>query len=112
MDFETRRILKPPGLSTNEGRPYLQLNNGMAKAGTNSVYAVLCFSCQHTRGNLAYEANYCAGLRILDVAAIEGGAEQVQEVAYFDVAPDWNTVSDCVCFIPFTQLARLHNEQS
>ncbi|XP_065188911.1 uncharacterized protein LOC135819603 [Sycon ciliatum] len=44
-------------------------------------------------GNLAYEANYCAGLRILDVAAIEGGAEQVQEVAYFDVAPDWNTVS-------------------
>ncbi|XP_065188910.1 uncharacterized protein LOC135819602 [Sycon ciliatum] len=47
----------------------------------------------YIRDNLAYEANYCAGLRILDITDMEEGAEQVREVAYFDVAPDWNTVS-------------------
>ena len=37
------------------------------------------------RGNLAYEANYCAGLRILDITDIKGG--NLKEVGYFDVAP-------------------------
>ena len=41
------------------------------------------------RGNLAYEANYCAGLRILDITDIETG--DLKEVGYFDVAPDCNS---------------------
>ncbi|XP_065188912.1 uncharacterized protein LOC135819604 [Sycon ciliatum] len=47
----------------------------------------------YIRGNLAYETNYCAGLRILDITDMAEGAEQVREVAYFDVAPDWDSVS-------------------
>lgn len=43
----------------------------------------MCFTC---RDNLAYESNYCAGLRILNVAEMKSG--QLQEVAYFDVDPD------------------------
>lgn len=38
------------------------------------------------RDNLAYEANYCAGLRILDVSNIQD-PDSVKEVGYFDVAP-------------------------
>ena len=37
------------------------------------------------RDNLAYEANYCAGLRILDVSNIKN--TDVKEVGYFDVDP-------------------------
>ena len=35
---------------------------------------------------MAYQSNYCAGLRILDVSNIEGA--DLNEVGYFDVAPD------------------------
>ena len=38
---------------------------------------------------MAYETNYCAGLRILDVTKMNEGA--LKEVAYFDVAPDCNS---------------------
>ena len=44
-----------------------------------------CFS----RGDLAFEANYCAGLRILDVSEIQEGT--VKELGYFDVAPNCNS---------------------
>ena len=40
------------------------------------------------RGNLAYEANYCAGLRILDISGIKETTPDIKEVGYFDVAPD------------------------
>lgn len=39
------------------------------------------------RGNLVYEANYRAGLRILDVSTIKEDPDSVKEVGYFDVAP-------------------------
>lgn len=45
--------------------------------------------CGLVRGNLAYEANYCAGLRILNVTNIKEG--ELKEVGYFDVAPDCNS---------------------
>ena len=38
---------------------------------------------------MAYETNYCAGLRILDVTKMNEG--DLKEVAYFDVAPDCNS---------------------
>ena len=38
------------------------------------------------RDNLAYQANYCAGLRVLDISNIREG--DLKEVGYFDVAPD------------------------
>ena len=41
------------------------------------------------RGNLAYQANYCAGLRILNVEDIENA--RLEEVGYFDVAPSCNS---------------------
>ena len=41
------------------------------------------------RGNLAFQSNYCAGLRILDVSEIEEG--ELRELGYFDVAPDCNS---------------------
>ena len=37
---------------------------------------------------MVYEANYRAGLRILDVSNIKEDPESVKEVGYFDVAPD------------------------
>jgi choice-of-anchor B domain-containing protein len=37
----------------------------------------------YIRGNLAYEANYCAGLRVLDVS----DHTELREVAFFDVSP-------------------------
>ena len=40
------------------------------------------------RGNLAYEANYCAGLRILKIDNIQDEDPQLEEVGFFDVAPD------------------------
>lgn len=40
----------------------------------------------HIRGNLTFESNYCAGLRILDVSGMELG--ELKEVGFFDVAPD------------------------
>eukprot|EP01129_Flabellula_baltica_P013576 TRINITY_DN632_c0_g2_i3.p1 TRINITY_DN632_c0_g2~~TRINITY_DN632_c0_g2_i3.p1 ORF type:complete len:126 (-),score=29.74 TRINITY_DN632_c0_g2_i3:21-398(-) len=39
--------------------------------------------------DLAYLANYCAGLRILDV----GDVEDVKEVGFFDVSPQCNNLS-------------------
>lgn len=39
-----------------------------------------------SRGNLAYETNYCAGLRVLNIDGIKEG--QLEEVGYFDVDPD------------------------
>ena len=51
---------------------------------------VCVYVCDHHfytfRDNLAYEANYCAGLRILDVSNIQD-PDSVKEVGYFDVAP-------------------------
>ncbi len=47
---------------------------------------VLLLAHNH-RGNLVYEANYRAGLRILDVSTINKDPESVKEVGYFDVAP-------------------------
>lgn len=56
------------------------------------VYTVKWYYCfiVLTRDNLAYQANYCAGLRILDVSDI-GERDGLREVGYFDVAPDCNT---------------------
>ena len=43
-------------------------------------------SCRYVHGDFAYQANYCAGLRILDVSNAATGV--LSEVAWFDVAPD------------------------
>jgi choice-of-anchor B domain-containing protein len=40
----------------------------------------------YVRGGLAYQANYRAGLRILDLANVASGA--LAEVAFFDIYPD------------------------
>jgi len=37
-------------------------------------------------GNLVFESNYCAGLRVLDASNIANG--ELTQVGYFDVAPD------------------------
>lgn len=39
------------------------------------------------RGKLAYESNYSAGLRILNIENMEGG--ELEEVGYFDVDPGY-----------------------
>lgn len=44
---------------------------------------------QIVRGNLLYQGNYRAGLRILDISRL--ARNQVQEVAYFDVHPESDT---------------------
>lgn len=41
------------------------------------------------RGNLAYESNYCAGLRIMNITNIKEG--EISEVGYFDVSPMCNS---------------------
>jgi len=46
----------------------------------------------YTKGGLAYLANYCGGLRILDTSTIKAGGN-LAEVAFFDVAPDCATTS-------------------
>ncbi len=43
--------------------------------------------CFYYRGNLAYESNYGAGLRILDITNIKDDDPQLEEVAFFDLAP-------------------------
>jgi choice-of-anchor B domain-containing protein len=43
----------------------------------------------YIRDNVAYESNYCAGLRVLNVAGIKSG--DIQEIGYFDLAPDCNS---------------------
>lgn len=43
---------------------------------------------QYVRGNRSYQANYKAGLRIIDISGIDGGT--ASEVAYFDTFPDSN----------------------
>ena len=50
---------------------------------------LLCF--HSFRGNLAYEANYCAGLRIIDVTNIKDEDPKLEEVGFFDVAPECNS---------------------
>lgn len=40
----------------------------------------------YTKGNLVFESNYGAGLRVLDVSDIANG--KVKEIAYFDVHPE------------------------
>ena len=49
------------------------------------------FTSYFYRGNLAYESNYCAGLRILDVSNIKEG--NLTEVGYFDVSPNCDAPS-------------------
>ena len=41
---------------------------------------------QYVKGNFAYQANYRAGLRVLEI--IDGTAPQLSEVAFFDIYPD------------------------
>lgn len=41
---------------------------------------------QYVRGNLVYQSNYRAGLRILNIAKIAAG--KLREVGYFDIVPD------------------------
>ena len=59
---------------------------------THHVILIHAFNTSYisNRGNLAYEANYCAGLRILDVSNIQD-PDSVKEVGYFDVAPYCNS---------------------
>jgi len=40
------------------------------------------------RDTLAYESNYCAGLRILDVSKMEE-KDGIKEVGFFEVAPNF-----------------------
>ena len=41
---------------------------------------------QYVKGNFAYQANYRAGLRVLEI--IDGTVPQLSEVAFFDIYPD------------------------
>ncbi|HTG36996.1 MAG TPA: choice-of-anchor B family protein [Thermoanaerobaculia bacterium] len=41
---------------------------------------------QYVRGNLVYQSNYRAGLRILNISKIAAG--KLREVGYFDIVPD------------------------
>lgn len=60
------------------------------EASTNVATWNVPTAYTHThRGNLAYETNYCAGLRVLDVTDIKAG--KLNEVGFFDVAPDCNS---------------------
>jgi choice-of-anchor B domain-containing protein len=43
----------------------------------------------YIKGDLVFETNYCAGLRILDARSVAHA--KLEEVAYFDVAPDCDT---------------------
>ena len=45
----------------------------------------------YTRGNLVFESNYRAGLRILDISAAASGS--MSEVGYFDIYPTSNSAS-------------------
>ena len=40
---------------------------------------------------MAYQTNYCAGLRIIDVTGIAAKPPMLEEVGYFDVAPYCNS---------------------
>jgi len=44
---------------------------------------------EYIAGKLAFQSNYCAGLRILDVSQGTQTPPVVTETAYFDVAPDY-----------------------
>jgi choice-of-anchor B domain-containing protein len=44
----------------------------------------------YTLGNRAYLSNYCGGLRVYDISNV---AEGLEEVGFFDVAPDCSTTS-------------------
>ena len=55
---------------------------------SHSYFLFKTISSTNDRGNLAYEANYCAGLRILDLTNIKDEDPQLVEVGFFDVAPD------------------------
>ena len=43
-------------------------------------------------GDYAYQSNYKAGLRILDVSGVGEGPEGIREVAYFDTFPQGEDV--------------------
>ncbi len=42
------------------------------------------------RGKLAYESNYSAGLRILNIDTITDKVPNLTEVGYFDVSPEYS----------------------
>ena len=44
---------------------------------------------QYMHNGYVWQANYCAGLRVLDASDMETGT--LTEVAYFDVAPECDT---------------------
>ncbi|MCB9134117.1 MAG: choice-of-anchor B family protein [Anaerolineales bacterium] len=46
---------------------------------------------QYIKGNYSYQADYRAGLRILDISNVAGGS--LSEVAYFDIYPSSNSAS-------------------
>lgn len=46
---------------------------------------------QYIKGNLSYQANYQAGLRILDVSGVSSGS--LTEVGFFDIFPSGNSAS-------------------
>lgn len=49
-----------------------------------------CCSTYH-RGKLAYQTNYCAGLRIINIEKIQDANPKLEEVGYFDVSPECAT---------------------
>ena len=57
-------------------------------SGIIAVIIIEPLTIVNPRGNLVYEANYRAGLRILDVSNVKEDPDSVKEVGYFDVAPD------------------------
>lgn len=46
---------------------------------------------QYIKGNLSYQANYQAGLRILDISQVSSGS--LTEVGFFDIFPSGNSAS-------------------
>ncbi len=53
---------------------------------------VVTFFCFY-RGKLAYESNYSAGLRILNIETITNTDPKLEEVGFFDVSPEHNGVT-------------------
>ena len=53
---------------------------------------VVTFFCFY-RGKLAYESNYSAGLRILNIETITNTDPKLEEVGFFDVSPEHKGVT-------------------
>ncbi|MGH3738208.1 MAG: choice-of-anchor B family protein [Micromonosporaceae bacterium] len=60
-------------------------------SGTYTASVAAIDHNQYVKGNYSYQANYRAGLRVLDISGV--GNAQLTEAAYFDIYPSSNSAS-------------------